>query len=120
MSAELTPGERACRYAYGAATVMHTYARAVKTDLAYGLHMLAEQAAANTSEVLEADDIDMDALEELSLRYCKANAVISALSMEGSNDMLYAGEALMEVTKEMIDAEIARRIASAPSADPQA
>ncbi|MGI4778017.1 MAG: hypothetical protein ACRYGA_07840 [Janthinobacterium lividum] len=104
-----TPGERACRYAYGAETVLETYARAVQTDLAYGLHMLAEQAAAEAAKVLEADD--MDALEALSLQYCKANAVITAIAKEGDNDMLFAGEALMEYTKEMIDAEIERRMA---------
>ena len=118
VSTELTPGDRACRYAYGAATVLHAYALAQKSDLAYGLHMLAEEAAALATTVIEEAD-GMDELEELSLRYCKTNAVIAAIAKEADNDMLLAGEALMEITKEMIDAEIARRIASAPGADPQ-
>ena len=66
MSTELTPGDRACRYAYGAATVLHAYALAQKSDLAHGLYMLAEEAAALATTVIEETD-GTDALEDLSV-----------------------------------------------------
>lgn len=116
-TAAQTPGDRACRYAVGAETVLRAFAEEERSDLAWGLHALAQQAFATLTCAIEAGDTD--ALEEASLRYCYANAIVSAIAQEAEKDLLFAGESLMESAKLMLDAEVSERLRRSRSARPQ-
>lgn len=89
---------------------MYAYAVADMSDLAWGLELLAQEAAAALNVAIEGDSID--ALEEASLRCCKANAIVGAIAHESDNDLLLAAEALMETAKFMLDAEVDRRMSA--------
>lgn len=106
-----TPGDRACRCAVGAETVLHVFAEEEKTDLAFGLHALARDAAAALTSAVDSDDID--AMQEASLRYCHANAIMAAIAQEADKDLLFAGESLMETAKLMLDTAVSARLQEA-------
>jgi hypothetical protein len=102
-----TPGDRASRYAAGAETVLYAYATQDMSDLAWGLHMLAADVAEAMNHAIEGDSVNV--LEDLAARCCKANAIVCAIAHESDNDLLLAGEALMEAAKIMLNDEIERR-----------
>lgn len=101
-----TPGDRACRYALGADAVLYTYCKGQMGDLAAGLQQVSEDASVVALAAIESGDIE--AIEEASLRYCKAIAVFAAVVQDSSDDLLLAAQGLMESTKDMIDAEVIR------------
>ena len=104
-----TPGDRACRYAMGAESVFLAYATDAESDMAWGFNRLAGQAGSALIAAVEAGDLEV--MENISCHYAQLNAIIAVIAKEAEDDLLFAGEALMEVTKEMLDAEVVRLLA---------
>ena len=111
MSAEdCTPGDRAGRYAKEAEVVLKALALQKGGDLAWGLVQLLEDATDGLERTLEGDD--MEAFDAVSCRFAQVNAIISAAIHVCDDDLVYASESLVEMAKEMIDAEHNRRISA--------
>ncbi|MGI4776612.1 MAG: hypothetical protein ACRYGA_00610 [Janthinobacterium lividum] len=106
-TANQMPGDRACRYAREAETVLRAYALRQEGDLAWGLVRLVEDAADGLEQTVGGDDTD--AFDAVSCRYAQVKAIISAALNDADDDLVYASESLVEMAKEMIDAEHNRR-----------
>lgn len=108
------PRDRICRYALGAETVLRVFAEEDKSDWAWGLHQIAQDASIVALSAAESGVCD--SLETASMRYAKANAVFSRIAHESDNDLLLTAESLLEMTKDMIDGEVDRLIAEGAQA----
>lgn len=103
-------GDRACRYALGAETILRVFATVNQSDWAWGLHQLVDDASSFTVKAVESGDVDL--VEEASLRYAKTNALFSHIAHESDEEMLLSAESLLEMTKDMLDAEAERLMAA--------
>ena len=111
-AAAKTPGEHARQLARCAETVMMAFGRGVDSDLAWGFHRLANEAADALWNAF--DKGDLSDIEDASCRYAQLIAISAATSEDVGHDLLFAGEALLEATKLMLDAEIERRMQVQP------
>jgi hypothetical protein len=104
-----TPGERACFYALSVDTILCAHASKEGGDLAWGLHWMAENASVLALDAIESGDIE--AIEGASLRYAQTLAITDAICKQDDKELLTATVAMMEATKDMIDAEVCRLMA---------
>jgi hypothetical protein len=111
MSAASRPtSDRACQSALAAETILRIFATKDESDWAWGLHQLAQDASMVAIAALESGDLDE--VEVASHRYAMTNAVFSRIAHQADNEMLLAAEALLDATKDLIDAEAERLMTS--------